>query len=134
MEKSVACEGFRQAFNLDHTADLRSALMSAGASNESLLLALLCGEADGVGTKDIRALGPREFIKVITAQAEMIIVRGAGQGAIAVVLPRAGAPLVVGDDDDVEILRRHIQDVLIAQVADAFEIPPARMRMKIADD
>jgi len=63
----------------------------------------------------------------------VIIIDGARKRSIAIVLPRARAPLVVGDDDHVEISVNHVDHVLRAQVTDTFQIAPTCVRMEIAD-
>src|SRR5262252_10851534 len=63
----------------------------------------------------------------------MIIIDRSGQSAITVVLPGARSSFIVCYDDDVEIARRHIDDVLRAQVTHTFQIAPSSVRMKITN-
>ena len=107
--------------------------MCAGASQQNLLRSFFRIEAYGVRTKDIGALCTRILVEIISADTEMIIVHRAGQRAITIVLPGAGASFVIRDNDDVEVVGRHVADVLCAQISNALEVTPSCVRMKISD-
>src|SRR5436305_222492 len=97
-------------------------------------MAFFCVEADGIRAKNIRTLGTQEFVEIVAADAEVIIVNGSRQRAVAVVLPPARAPLVVRRDDEIQISGNHVDHILSTQVADAFQIAPSRVRMKITNE
>ena len=88
------------------------------------MLAFFRVEADGVRTEDVGAFCARVFVEIVTTETEVILVDRSRKRAVAVVLPRATATLIVRDDDDVEISWRHVENILSAQIADAFEVAP----------
>ena len=63
----------------------------------------------------------------------MIVIEGARESAVSIVLPRAGSSLVVDDHDDVEVFRRHIDDVLCARNADTLQISPGEFPLRTTD-
>ena len=107
--------------------------MGANASQQNLLRSFFRIEAYNVRTKDICAFCARVLVEIISADSEMIIVHRAGQRAIPIVLPRAGASFVIRDNDDVEVVGRHVADVLCAQISNTLEVTPSGVRMKISD-
>ena len=89
------------------------------------MLAVLGIKADRIWTKDIRALRTGRGVEVITADSEVIVVHSAGKRSIPIVLPRARASFVVCNDDEVEVARDHVDDILRAEVSHAFQVAPS---------
>ena len=83
--------------------------------------------------KYVCALGARILVEKVAADSEVIIINCSRQRSISIVLPCTASPLVVCDDDQVEISMNHVDEILRAQVAHAFQITPSRVRMKISN-
>ena len=94
---------------------------------------LLGVEANGVRTKKVGSLGTRVFVKVIRPNSKVIIIDRAGERPVAVVFPRTRSAIVVCDDDQRQLVWRHIGQIFPAEVPNALEIAPCCMGMKIPD-
>lgn len=70
---------------------------------------------------------------MVRSNSKVIVIDGARKRAIAVVFPGTRSAIVVGHNDEIQVIRHHIGQVFHAEVPDTLEIAPCGVRMKIAD-
>jgi hypothetical protein len=75
----------------------------------------------------------REFSSRWYAPIESDNHRRSRKRAVAVVFPGARSAIVVGHDNEIQVIRHHIRKIFRAEVPDALQIAPRRVRMKVAD-
>src|SRR5262245_5266034 len=61
----------------------------------------------------------------------MIAVDRPRESSVPIVLPGTIASLVIDDKDHIDRLGCHIRDVLLARIANSFQVSPSRMRMEV---
>src|SRR3954467_2708583 len=71
---------------------------------------------------------------MVRSNSKVIIVDGSRKRAVAIIFPGTRSRIIVGDNDEVQVIRHHVRKIFRAEVSDTLQIAPRRVGMEVADN